>query len=195
MINKINGLYGLVLAGGQSSRMGVDKSLISYHGLPQKDYAFHLLDDFCEQVYTSVSDSAIHQGALNEIRDKFSLSTPLDGILSAFAEHSNVAWLSLPVDMPLVDHDILAFLIKNRDENKVATCFMDTDGKNPEPLLVIWEKSASKLLHAYYKQGKKSPREFLLSADIKLLEVPRKNALRNVNTPQEWKAFGGKAKD
>ena len=195
MSNKVKGLYGLVLAGGQSSRMGVDKSLLSYHGLPQKDHVFHLLSGFCEQVYTSVGESANQKGALNEIKDKFSISTPLDGILSAFAEHSSVAWLSMPVDMPLVDQEIITFLIKNRDENKVATCFMDTDGKNPEPLLTIWEKPAGELLHAYYKQGKKSPREFLLSADINLLEVPRKNALRNINTPQEWKTFGGRTND
>ncbi|MFT5737968.1 MAG: molybdopterin-guanine dinucleotide biosynthesis protein A, partial [Maribacter sp.] len=31
-------IYGLVLAGGKSTRMGVDKGLITYHGLPQRDY-------------------------------------------------------------------------------------------------------------------------------------------------------------
>ena len=36
-------MNGLVLSGGQSSRMGTDKALIDYHGIPQYAYVYDLL--------------------------------------------------------------------------------------------------------------------------------------------------------
>ena len=46
-------MNGLVLSGGQSSRMGRDKALIDYHGLPQYAYVYDLLLGFCDKVFIS----------------------------------------------------------------------------------------------------------------------------------------------
>ncbi|MCB0529955.1 MAG: NTP transferase domain-containing protein, partial [Saprospiraceae bacterium] len=43
-------LYGLVLAGGESRRMGTPKSLISYHGMPQYRHAATLLGAYCSKI-------------------------------------------------------------------------------------------------------------------------------------------------
>ena len=52
---KINApLYGLILAGGDSTRMGTDKSKISYHkGLTQKEHLLRALSPFCKKVIIS----------------------------------------------------------------------------------------------------------------------------------------------
>ncbi|MEJ2005277.1 MAG: NTP transferase domain-containing protein, partial [Cyclobacteriaceae bacterium] len=44
---------GLVLAGGQSVRMGRDKGSIDYHGMPQREYAAGLLSKVCKEVLIS----------------------------------------------------------------------------------------------------------------------------------------------
>ena len=46
-------LYGLVLAGGRSTRMGQDKSLISYHGKAQREYMADLLGQWCSRTFIS----------------------------------------------------------------------------------------------------------------------------------------------
>lgn len=46
-------LKGLVLAGGKSTRMGTDKTLIDYHGKPQKQFVKELLEN--EQIETFYS--------------------------------------------------------------------------------------------------------------------------------------------
>ena len=46
-------LFGLVLAGGKSQRMGEDKGLINYHGKIQREYMADLLDDICEETFIS----------------------------------------------------------------------------------------------------------------------------------------------
>ncbi len=57
-------MNGIILAGGQSSRMGQPKSLLEYHGKPQYQYAAELLNSFCAQVFISCSaeQQTIFQG-------------------------------------------------------------------------------------------------------------------------------------
>ena len=47
-------LFGLVLSGGKSTRMGTDKGLIEYHGLPQREHLYHLLSKVCERTFISL---------------------------------------------------------------------------------------------------------------------------------------------
>lgn len=182
-------IYGLVLAGGRSSRMGYDKGLIVYNNRPQREYVADLLRKFCAQVFISCKTQEYIPAELNPLPDQFELESPLNGILSAFEKNNTIAWLTVPVDMPYVDEAVLAFLLQHRDTNKTATCFVDSDGKNPEPLLAIWEANAAAPLKKYYESGGISPREFLKQQDILLLQPPDKRIHHNINTPDELDDF------
>ena len=46
-------LYGLVLTGGRSTRMGRDKAALEYGGQAQADRAFDLLARVCDKVFVS----------------------------------------------------------------------------------------------------------------------------------------------
>jgi molybdopterin-guanine dinucleotide biosynthesis protein A len=91
--------------------------------------------------------------------------------------------------MPLIDVEIISYLLAKRDPAKVATCFYDSDGKNPEPLIAIWEPRAYPLLLNFYKAGNLSPRDFLKKHDSHLVEIPDRNALANINSPEELEKF------
>ncbi|HEY9045654.1 MAG TPA: NTP transferase domain-containing protein [Ohtaekwangia sp.] len=178
-------IYGLVLAGGRSSRMGHDKSLIDYHGKSQREYLTEILSIFCEKVFVSCKTTDGLPAHLHPLPDQFTIDSPLNGILSAFQHNHEVAWLTMPVDMPFVDEAVLRFLIEHRDQTKAATCFYDSDGKEPEPLLAIWEATCNKPLFDYYKMGAISPRGFLKQQHINLLEAPDKRIHQNINTSEE----------
>lgn len=180
-------LYGLVLAGGRSSRMRQDKGLIQYFNKPQREYLFDLLGKFCEQVFTSSRAEQRISASLHPISDKFDFESPLNGILSAFEQHQNKAWLTVAIDMPFVNQDVLQFLISSRDPSKLATCFYDSEGKLPEPLLTIWEPSAYSLLTKFTQSGGISPREFLMANDCEKLVYPDSEIHININTPEEFK--------
>src|SRR5680860_1119484 len=47
-------IFGLVLAGGKSTRMGKDKGMIPYHGMPQREFLYHLLSRVCTETFVSI---------------------------------------------------------------------------------------------------------------------------------------------
>lgn len=189
-ISEVNpAIYGLVLAGGRSTRMGRDKGLIVYNEKPQREYIAALLRKFCAQVFVSCKTKEYIPPALNPLPDHFELESPLNGILSAFESNNSVAWLTVPVDMPYVNEAALAYLLHHRDTTKMVTCFVDSDGRNPEPLLALWEAKAAALLKIYFESGGISPREFLKQHDILLLQPPDKRIHCNINTPDELDDF------
>lgn len=181
-------MNGLVLIGGKSSRMGSDKALIDYHGKPQREYLYELLCEFCAKVYLSCK-SAEANSRFPLIADRFSIESPLNGILSAFRTDPDLPWLVVAVDMPFVDRSTIRYLITHRDPSKVATCFSDSDGKLPEPLLTIWEPAAGPLLFQLFEDGNISPREFLKNHNIKMLTIPDKKALVNINSREDLEKF------
>lgn len=180
-------IKGLILAGGRSSRMGRDKSLISYHGKPQREFLFDLLSSFCGEVFISCKDGDVIPDSLNPLTDRFDIDSPLNGILSAFTKDPTCSWLAVAVDMPFVNSDTLKYLLGHRDTNKVATCFRDSEGEKPEPLLTLWEPGAFPLLKSFYEEGNISPRNFLELNDICMLTIPDKKALLNINSEEELK--------
>jgi molybdenum cofactor guanylyltransferase len=188
-MKRTNAINGLVLSGGKSTRMNTEKGLISYHGKPQREFLFELLSQFCTKVFTSCKMVAKIPGKFNPLPDRFEREGPLNGILTAFEMDSKKAWLVLPVDMPMIDTDVINFLLLNRNPEKIATCFLDSNGENPEPLFAIWEPKAWGALKNYYVGGGESPREFLSLHDAALLTIPDAKYLININSPSQLDAF------
>lgn len=182
-------LNGLVLSGGKSTRMGHDKSLIEYHDVSQREYLFNMLRNFCASVFTSCKITDTVPIRFNPLNDQYKFDSPLNGILTAFSHDAIAAWLTIPIDMPLIDVEIISYLISKRDPTKIATCFYDSDGKNPEPLVAIWEPRAYPLMMDFYKSGKISPRDFLKNVDTNIIQIPNRNALVNINSPEELDKF------
>jgi molybdopterin-guanine dinucleotide biosynthesis protein A len=178
-------VYGLVLAGGRSVRMGQDKGLLDYRGKPQREYVFDLLSNVCEQVFTSCRAEQKLPASLNPITDKFAYDGPINGILSGIQAHPDKAWLIVAVDMPFVDLPSLQYLLTNRDRSKMATCFLHLPENFPEPLLTLWEPAAYPALEAYAAAGNISPRIFLESSSVKYLTPPDKKILSNINYPKD----------
>jgi molybdenum cofactor guanylyltransferase len=182
-------LCGLILAGGRSSRMGSDKGLLHFQQQPQREFLFQLLSSVCVSVYTSCRTDQHVPETLNPIVDRYDMQSPLNGILSAFDFLPSVSFLSVPVDMPYVNEVVIKFLIGHRDPGKVATCFYDSEGEKPEPLLTIWETKAYPLLISFQRSGKISPREFLMTQKVRMIRVSDTKFFTNVNTPEEFRKW------
>ena len=183
-------IYGLVLSGGKSTRMGQDKGLISYHGVPQREHIYHLLEDVCDRTFMSIRHD--QQGDIpptfNTILDKDEFRGPYNGLISAHKEYPEVAWLVLACDLPLIDQESLKELIEKRDSKKMATAFAQRENPLPEPLCAIWEPEALRTSIAYLEAGNGTcPRKFLINNDVLLVFPKRPEVLLNANSQEEYK--------
>jgi molybdenum cofactor guanylyltransferase len=184
-------LYGLVLAGGRSTRMGSDKATLSYAGRAQLERAMALLTPHVRRAYVSVradQRSEPLRARFAQIADTRHGVGPIAGLLAAQAEHPEVAWLVLACDLPLLDEATLRHLVRERASGRMATAYRSSYDGLPEPLCAIYEPHSREPLHAYVAAGRDCPRRFLLSVDTELVDEPNPAALDNVNTPEEYRS-------
>jgi molybdopterin-guanine dinucleotide biosynthesis protein A len=187
MQKKIPLLNGLVLAGGQSRRMGRDKGAIEWHGIPQREYMANLLQPLCKQVFISCrAEQQYEIGNKNGIlTDTFVDLGPFGALLSAFRAQPDHAWLVVACDLPLLNQHTLEYLLSVRCPHKIATTFRSPSHHLPEPLITIWEPKAYAVLLSFLAQGYSCPRKVLIHSDVHVVEAPMADALLNVNTPEE----------
>jgi len=186
-------LYGLILAGGLSTRMHRDKAALKYQGKSQLDRAFELASRHVAKVFVSVradqtSDPTRAQRPM--IVDSVAGEGPIVGIRSALAAHPQVAWLVLACDLPFLSDAAIGYLLRERDSVRCAadfaTAYQSAHDGLPEPLCAIWEPAAAKALADYQAGGGHCPRKFLIRHGARLLEPQDTRALDNVNTPEEY---------
>jgi len=181
-------IFGLILAGGYSRRMGKDKALLEFHGLPQIEYIFDLLQKFCSQVYLSKRfDQKAYKDILyiNDSKE-FSDKGPLGGVLSAMKEYPDADWLILACDLPFVTEETIQTLLEHRNPRAQATAFISTQDNLPEPLCAIWEKHAYQSFLKLFNEGIHCPRKVLIRSNTHLLKQNNPHWLDNINTPQEY---------
>ena len=187
-------LFGLVLAGGASSRMQRDKATLIYHGKPQLQWAYELVAEVCAATFISVRpdqrDEPTRAG-LPQIVDQQPGIGPIAGISAALSQQPKAAWLVVACDLPFLTRDVLQHLIAHRDSGRIATAYRSAHDSLPEPLCAIWEPSAREGVRAQIDAGKQCPRKFLINSDTLLLDLPHAQALDNVNTQQELAAAQG----
>jgi len=167
--------------------MQQDKSSIAYHGMPQWQYLYALLEAVVAEVYISCrpDQQPLFAGHAPLIPDSVTGNGPAAGLLSAHAAFPEAAWLVLACDLPLISHQSLRHLAASRNPEKAATAFISPVNHLPEPLIAIWEPRGLAVLRQSVATGKQCPRKALLQTDIQVLENPYAAEQFNANTPEE----------
>ncbi len=188
-------LLGLVLAGGASSRMRRDKASLAYGGRTQLDRAAELLARHAAAVFVSVRADQVNDPVRARhalIVDSVDGGGPMVGIRSALAAHPQAAWLVIACDLPFLSDRVLAALLAERgralaaDPGLMATAYRSTHDGLPEPLCAVWEPRAAAALAEYHAGGGHCPRKFLMRHAARLIDPVERQALDNVNTPEEY---------
>jgi molybdopterin-guanine dinucleotide biosynthesis protein A len=119
-------IYGLVLSGGKSRRMGTDKALLDRDGQSQLAFIMGVVAECVDKSFVStradqVGDSERSQFA--QIVDRYDDMGPVAGILSALDEHPNVDWLVVACDLPNVTTETIQYLLAHRDGEQPFTAY------------------------------------------------------------------------
>lgn len=181
-------MNGLILAGGQSSRMGTDKALLDYQGSPQYLRVKELLTPFCENIFISGKPGEIARyPGINAIADmaEYINIGPIHGVISAFT-HDKGPWIVCACDYPLLVPEDIKFLIKHRNTDAVATAYLNAETGEPEPLVAIYESVCKELLMKWLQNGHSSLRIFLKEHNANLLVAKNPSHLVSADTPEMY---------
>ena len=181
-------LYGLVLAGGRSRRMGRDKALLEHDGQSQLARMMALLDDHVDRAFVSTGIGQVDEPErrrFDRIVDRYDDIGPLAGILSAMDEYPEVDWLVVACDLPNIDAATLQYLVDNRSPEHPFTAFTSSHDGLPEPLCAVYRAGTDSILREFIEDGIRCPRKILIRSDTRLMQQLDPRSLDNVNTPED----------
>ena len=181
-------IYGLVLAGGKSRRMGHDKALLTHNGKSQLAHVAALLERVTDRVFVSTRAEQRQEperSRFEQIVDRYEDIGPVAGILSAMDKFADVDWLVVACDLPNIDEPTLRFLLEQRSADKPFTAFRSSHDELPEPLCAVFRADSHAIIRRFVTDGIVCPRKMLIRSDTCLLDQPNPAALDNINTPDD----------
>ena len=110
----------VILAGGKSSRMGRDKSLLPFEEfLTLTHFQVFKFNKIFKNVFVSSKFDKFN-GEFKLIKDTFDDFSPMGGLYSVLSNFKNQNVFIIAVDMPFVKFETINLLYENLDKNDFA---------------------------------------------------------------------------
>ncbi len=183
-------LYGGLLVGGASRRMGQPKQLLTYQGSTLAEIAAAALAPHVGEVLLlgsgEVAPSLVH---LRRLPDPPGVVGPLAGLLAAHRWAPEAAWLVAACDLPRVGPEAVAWLKGARRPGRWAV--VPSHGRGVEPLLAVYEPQALAWLEGEAAAGRLAPRAVARHSKVDTSAPPDGLVVAwiNVNTPEALAAL------
>jgi molybdopterin-guanine dinucleotide biosynthesis protein A len=181
----------LILAGGDSRRMGQDKAALVLEG---KTLLAHVTDTM-RQVFPKVIVS-VRQLRTNvdvpQVRDEVEASGPLAGLIAGLAQTDTPWVFAVACDMPFVTARVVEKLAELRSGHQAVVPIVDG---HPQPLAAFYASSALDVMRESLASGDKSLRGMLKKLDVRYVNEtelrecdPQLHSFVDLDTPQDYQA-------
>lgn len=184
-------LYGLVICGGESARMGTDKSLLVYYQKPQYEHVADLLAPLCERVILCCNAEQYNtfRTSYRKLADRpqFAGAGPMSGLLTAFDTFPGNDFVVAGCDYPYLTTDELANFLHHTDKDLPAVAFYNENAFY-EPLLGWYSRSAGKTLLSAFENGSRSLQRFLQTEQAGKYRPLSGKTMFSVDTMEDFRA-------
>ena len=180
---------GIVLAGGQGSRMGgVDKGLQPFRGKPMVAHAIERLAPQVDELLVNANRNPAdyerfgHRVIADEIPG---FAGPLAGFERGLAHAAGALVVTVPCDSPFLPADLVARL-KSALEAKGADLAVAKTGEQAHPVFCLMRRTVHPSLEAFLGSGQRKIDRWY--ASLAVVEVPfddEADAFLNINTREE----------
>lgn len=175
---------GVVLAGGQSSRMGTDKAALPWRGRPLLQHMRDLLEQAGAQRVLTCGPGPDAQS----LPDRQPGLGPLGGLLTLAQTQPDGIYLILPVDMPRLTSALLRRLSGALADAEEISCAMFAG--HVLPLCLRLEEATRAAIGEVADQAPRLRSMHALHARLRSTELAvaddERRCLVNCNTPEEW---------
>ncbi len=178
----------IVLAGGGSTRMGRDKSLLPVQGRPLVQHVVEGLRPLAAEILLSANEPEKYAFlGLPVVPDERPGLGPLMGIVSALRRSAHELNLVVACDMPAIDTDFARMLLESAQG---YDCVVPLNaGGRPEPLLAVYRKSVLPAAQALLDSGQRKIALLFDTCRVRYVPLPPGVQARNINTPEEYAAL------
>jgi FdhD protein len=188
---RFSDIAGVILAGGESSRMGRNKALMEVNGERMVETAYRRMAELFDEVLLVTNTPEIYDFIpCRKIADIYPGMGPLGGIHAALSSCSAARAFVTACDMPGLNPRLIREL--SNMPGGVDVVIPETPG-GLEPLHAVYAKSCLAKMEAMLRAGERRILSFFDLAHVRL--VPRGKiatldpdyaSFRNVNTPEDY---------
>ncbi len=178
----------IIMAGGDSRRMGTDKSMLVVNGRPLIERICEQLRGSFEQILISANDAAKFAFlGLAVIPDRIAGQGPLMGIASALNASDNELNFVVACDIPQIELRLVRRMLSEAAESGADIVLpVGGDGKH-EPLFAIYRNSALEAIDKVLSSGGRKISDVFPLCTVKYMEM--EGSLINLNTAAEYQRF------
>lgn len=183
---------GIVLAGGKSTRMKMDKAALARGENTLLEIVVDKLRKVCSRIIIVSGENRYQVKGCLVVPDIYQRCGPLGGIYTGLYYAQTPYSIVTACDMPLFDGALASFLFERSDGYQVV---VPHDGKYYEPLAALYHKSCLPVFSSILKRGPGKITDAY--SQLKIRTVPVKeiedagmeNVFLNINTPEDWALY------
>ncbi|OBI36302.1 molybdenum cofactor guanylyltransferase [Mycobacterium colombiense] len=190
---KAGSLAGIVLAGGESRRMGRDKATLPGPGgaATLLEHVAAVLAQRCEPVFVMAAPgqplpAVDAQVVRDEVRGQGPLPATGRGLRAAAEAGARYAFVCA-VDMPLLSAELIDELVKLATETN-AEIVLPWDGRS-HYLAAVYRTDLAERIDGLVAGGARSMRALIDASDAQQIVLPESRFLANVNTESDLLAL------
>lgn len=193
-----NEVAAFVLAGGKSSRMGVDKAFIEYAGQTLLARALEVTRSVTSEVFVVGSRKKFAEFG-RVVEDTFVDCGPLGGIHAALRASMCELNVMLAVDMPFVPAAFLELLISRTRNAGDALVIVPSGGGRRQPLCAVYRRGFADIAENALRTGQNRIDRLFDIVPVRVIgeeelkgEEFSSDIFRNLNTLEELEAVRGR---
>ena len=181
----------IILAGGQSSRMGKDKGLMLFNGKMLVEYVIDTVKKITDNIIIVTANSDYNQLGYPCIEDEMKDKGPLGGIYTGLVKSSTQKNLFVGCDMPFLTEKFLSSLINScSDEDVLLT---EHEGK-AEPLCSVYDKNCMAHIRQMIEKNQLKITDALAGLKIRVISFDKEdwfkgNEFANINSIEELRKY------
>lgn len=173
---------GVILAGGQSTRFGEDKSLYTLAGKEMYQYVADMLEETeeCDEIIVSTNTRLKESFRLETITDEYEDRGPLGGIYSASKNFPGKRLIVVSCDTPYVSEEWIKLLVKKADA-KPGHVIISAENGRFHPLIGVYQGyGLSDKLKKQIESEKQSMRAFFERVNLAVVDAKNHNIDTNI---------------
>ena len=186
-------ITGIVLAGGQSRRMGSDKAMLEFRGKKLIEFSLAVMQEVAGTTIISANHGLFNSLADAVVADTHTGIGPLGGLEAGLRVSRTRVNLVAPCDTPFLSVVVLRHIL-DYVETYDAVVPISADGKI-EPLTAYYSRDVLPVIERQIKQGDYKMQHLLQNIRTKYLLIDGSHVLKNMNTPDDFSTFQLNAAD